>query len=105
MGHVPQGLRGAATGHASASANFEFYLAVYFLWTVFYRRCFASGDNVEALVAASRSGCTTFMRDVGEGLALLWIIFNVRKRLVCQSYSVKSLGAFFACPPLLERGV
>ena len=95
-----QELRGAATGHASASANFEFYLAVYFLWTVFYRRCFASGDNAEALVAASRSGCTAFMRDVGEGLAVLWIIFNVRKCLVCGSHSVNHLVILFACPPV-----
>ena len=51
---------------------------MYFLWTVFYRRFFVSGDNMEALVAASRSGCMAFMRDVGEGLALLWIILNVR---------------------------
>ena len=74
-------VRGATTGHASASANFEFYLAVYFLWSVFYRRFFVSGDNLEALMAASRSGCTAFLRDMGEGLAVLWIIFNVRARL------------------------
>ena len=63
---------------------------MYFLWTVFYRRCLASGDNVEAPVAASRNGCTAFMHDVGEGLATLWIIVNVRKCLVCVSSSVNS---------------
>lgn len=67
-------------GHASASANFEFYLATYFLWTVFYRRWTPPGGNVEALMAGSRSGCSAFWHDVGEGVALLWILFNVRGR-------------------------
>ncbi|KAK9827338.1 hypothetical protein WJX81_007442 [Elliptochloris bilobata] len=65
------------SGHASASANFEFYLITYFLWTCFHRRFFVSGDNLEALMAASRSGGRAFLRDVGEGLAVLWILFNL----------------------------
>jgi len=84
--------RARAPGHASASANFEFYLATYFLWTVFYRRWAHRGGNVEPLMAASRNGCSAFWHDVGEGVALLWILFNVRGCPGCDCSRVSLCG-------------
>ena len=80
-------------GHASASANFEVYLAVYFLWTVFYRRWRRSGEDLEPLMSAGRRGCRAFWHDVGEGFAVLWIIFNVRT----PSFTCCTFGRALAC--------